>query len=312
MAYSETMKGTGSRASGNRSLAERPATWLAPLLLFIAIFYLYPLIDVVRLSFTNAGSVSEPYDYTLSSFSAVLTSPDFSAMLFVTAIFVVASVAGQLIAGLLIATLLIEGEKRQIPGASFVRSVVLIGWVLPGVVIGIVWKLLLDETGSGILASVATAFGWTNVTFLSAAGPALFWVIVANVWRGTAFSMLMQYSGMKTIPSELYEAARVDGAGFWQQFRYITLPSLKRVTMINLILISIATLNTFDMIVPLTGGGPGRATEVIALYIYNVVFVEFSLGRGAAVAVVLMLFGLALTLLYFRFFLARDDEEGAS
>ncbi len=312
MAYSETMKGTGSRASGSRNLAEKPATWLAPLLLFIAVFYLYPLIDVVRLSFTNAGSVSEPYDYTLSSFSAVLTSPDFAAMLWVTAIFVIASVAGQLIAGLLIATLLIEGEKRQIPGASFVRSVVLIGWVLPGVVIGIVWKLLLDETGSGILASVATAFGWTNVTFLSAAGPALFWVIVANVWRGTAFSMLMQYSGMKTIPPELYEAARVDGAGFWQQFRYITIPSLKRVTMINLILISIATLNTFDMIVPLTGGGPGRATEVIALYIYNVVFVEFSLGRGAAVAVVLMLFGLALTLLYFRFFLAREDEEGSS
>ncbi|WP_201402921.1 carbohydrate ABC transporter permease [Kaistia sp. 32K] len=293
-------------------MAEKPATWLAPLLLFIAVFYLYPLIDVIRLSFTNAGSVSQPYVYTLSSFSAVLTSPDFAAMLTVTVIFVIASVAGQLIAGLLIATLLIEGEKRRLPGASFVRSVVLIGWVLPGVVIGIVWKLLLDETGSGILASVATAFGWTNVTFLSAAGPALFWVIVANIWRGTAFSMLMQYSGMKTISPELYEAARVDGAGFWQQFRYITIPSLKRVTMINLILISIATLNTFDMIVPLTGGGPGRATEVIALYIYNVVFVEFSLGRGAAVAVILMLFGLALTLLYFRFFLAREDEEGAS
>lgn len=115
--------------------------------------------------------------------------------------------------------------------------------------------------------------------------------------------------GLPTRAPELYEAATVDGAGFWQQFRYITQPSLKRVTMINLILISIATLNTFDMIVPLTGGGPGRATEVIALYIYNVVFVEFSLGRGAAVAMILMLIGAALTLVYFRFFFSGEDEE---
>lgn len=158
------------------------------------------------------------------------------------------------------------------------------------------------------MGMVAGWFGLRDPTFLSAAGPALFWVVIANIWRGTAFSMLMQYSGMRTIAPELYEAATVDGAGFLRQFVHITLPSLRRVAMINLILITIATLNTFDMIVPLTAGGPGRATEVIAMFIYSTVFVEFSFARGAAVAVLLMLFGIALTLLYFRIFLAGDEE----
>ena len=283
--------------------------WLSPLLLFIAAFYLYPLVDVVRLSLTDSGNAAAAYRYTTQSYAEVLGSPDFLAMLQVTAIFVGASVLGQWLCGLIIATVLIEGENHRLPGAAFVRSVVLIGWVLPGVVIGIIWKLILEESGSGFISSLLAAIGFPNVPLLSASGPALFWVIVANIWRGTAFSMLMQYSGMKTIPAELYEAATMDGAGFWQQFFHITLPSLRRITMINIVLITIATLNTFDMIVPLTGGGPGRATEVVALYIYNVVFGEFSLGRGAAVAVILMLIGAALTLLYFRLFFVESERE---
>ena len=302
----------GSRVSGGPFGEERPLPWLTPLILFVAAFYLYPLIDVIRLSFTDAGSPSDAYNYTTDSFATVLGSPDFLSMLQVTAIFVGASVIGQWLVGLAIATVLVEGEKRQLPGAAFIRSVVLVGWVLPGVVIGIIWKLILDESGSGFITSVIGLFGFKNIPLLSAPTPALFWVIVANVWRGTAFSMLMQYSGMKTIPGELYEAATVDGAGFWQQFFYVTLPSLRRVTMINIVLITIATLNTFDMIVPLTGGGPGRATEVVALYIYDIVFTQFSLGRGAAVAVILMLIGVALTLVYFRLFLQEDEEEASA
>lgn len=297
------------RAAPRQDAEGGPWPWLAPLLLFIALFYLYPLVEVIRLSFTNAGAATQSYEYSLASYGAILTSPDVRSMLVVTAIFVAFSVAGQLLVGLAVAALLIEGERLRLPGATFVRSVVLVGWVLPGVVIGIIWKLLLDETGSGILASTAAALGIRNVTFLSAAGPALFWVTLANIWRGTAFSMLMQYAGMKTIPRELYEAARIDGAGYWQQFRFITLPSLRRVVMINLILITLSTLNTFDMIMPLTGGGPGRATEVIALYIYSAVFVEFSLGRAAATAVLLMLIAIALMLVYFRFVVFDETAE---
>jgi multiple sugar transport system permease protein len=290
------------------ALENRPLPWLAPLLLLLGLFYLFPLIDVVRLSFTDMTLVGGTYGYSLASFTSLLTSVDFLEMARITAIFVAASVAGQLLLGLLIAALLLAGERRALPGAALVRSVVLIGWILPGVVVGIVWKLVLDESPSGILAYLLSLLDVRDPVFVSAAGPALFWVVIANVWRGTALSMILQYAGMKTIPPELYEAAMLDGAGPWQRFLYLTLPSLRRIILINLVLITIATLNSFDMIVSLTSGGPGRATEVVALFIYNAVFVQFSVGRGAAAAVLLALSGVALMVGYFRLFFADDGE----
>jgi multiple sugar transport system permease protein len=283
-----------------RPLEDRPILWLAPLFLLLGVLYLYPLLDVVRLSFTDTTDVIAPAHYSLESYRRVLGSPEFLGMMRVTAVFVGASIIGQLLLGLLIAALVIEGERRCLPGAAAVRAIVLVGWVLPGVVIGIIWKLLLDESGAGIMAYAANLIGVRNPVFVSAAGPALFWIIVANIWRGTAFSMVMQYAGMKTVPPELYEAATVDGAGTLQRFRYVTLPSLRDIMLINLVLITIATFNTFDMVLPLTGGGPGRATEVVALYIYHLVFAEFQFGRGAAVAVLLLAVGLAFSLAYAR------------
>jgi multiple sugar transport system permease protein len=287
-------------ATARRPIEDRPFFWLAPLFLLLAALYLYPLLDVTRLSLTNATDAIAPAQYTLASYVQVLGTPEFPAMVRTTSIFVAGSIAGQLVFGLLIAALVCEGERRGLPGAAIVRAIVLVGWVLPGVVIGIIWKLLLDESGAGLIAYAASLFGVSSPIFLSAPVPALVWVTIANIWRGTAFSMIMQYAGMKTVPPELYEAATVDGAGAVQKFCYITLPSLRSILLINLVLITIATLNTFDMVLPLTGGGPGRATEVIALYIYHLVFSEFQFGRGAAVAVVLMAIGFVLSAFYAR------------
>jgi multiple sugar transport system permease protein len=112
--------------------------------------------------------------------------------------------------------------------------------------------------------------------------------------------MSLQYAGLQSIPDELYEAAEVDGAGKLQSFFYITVPQLRPILMINIILITISTLNTFDMILPLTGGGPGQATEVLSLRTYNVIFQNYSLSGGAVLAVIMLLISLALTLLYRR------------
>jgi multiple sugar transport system permease protein len=125
-------------------------------------------------------------------------------------------------------------------------------------------------------------------------------IIIANVWRGTAFSMILQYAGLQSIPDEIYEAAEVDGASTLQSFWYITIPQLRPILMINIILITISTLNTFDMILPLTGGGPGQATEVLALHTYNVIFREYSLAGGAVLAVIMLFISLGLTLAYRR------------
>jgi multiple sugar transport system permease protein len=125
-------------------------------------------------------------------------------------------------------------------------------------------------------------------------------VIVAYVWRTTPFNILLYHAALQGIPRELYEAAEVDGANVLQSFWHITIPQLRPILMINIILITIQTLNTFDMILPLTGGGPGQATEVLSLRAYNVIFREFSLSEGAVLAVIMLAIAMVLTLAYRR------------
>jgi multiple sugar transport system permease protein len=149
--------------------------------------------------------------------------------------------------------------------------------------------------------------GLGSVPWLSTPSTALMSVVIANVWRGTAFSMILLYAGLQSVPEELYEAAEVDGARTLQSFWYITLPQLRPILMINIILITISTLNTFDMILPLTGGGPGQATEVLALRTYNVIFQNYSLAGGSVLAVVMLGIAMALTLIYQRLLRSGDS-----
>jgi multiple sugar transport system permease protein len=181
-----------------------------------------------------------------------------------------------------------------------VRVIVLASWIVPGVAAGIVWQLMFNEASYGFLNGILRAAALPPVAWLSDPDLAIWSAVLANVWRGTAFSMILLYAGLVGIPTSLYEAAEVDGANAFQQFRYITLPQLRPILLINTILISIFTLNTFDLILPLTGGGPGRATEVLALYAYNTVFRNLDLSNGAVLAVLLLAISIAFTFFYVR------------
>ncbi len=278
----------------------RPTLWLAPLLAIVTLFYLYPAFEVLRYSLTNASLLRPDYEYTLSTFAQVLGDPVLYKVIKTTAIFVIASIVLQLLLGLLIAVAVNRASKRRLPGRVFIRSLVLSAWVMPGVVIGIVWAIILNDADYGLANLLLGAVGLGTVPWLSTPTTALISVIIANVWRGTAFSMILQYAGLQSIPDELYEAAEVDGAGKLQSFFYITIPQLRPIMMINIILITISTLSTFDMILALTGGGPGQATEVLSLRTYNVIFQNYSLSEGAVLAVIMMLISLALTLAYRR------------
>jgi multiple sugar transport system permease protein len=278
----------------------RPTLWMAPLLAVVTLFYLYPAFEVLRFSITNASLLDPNYEYTLRTFTLVLTDPVLYTVIRITAIFVLASVVFQLALGLLIAVAANRARRRRLPGMVFMRSVILSAWVMPGVVIGIVWAILLNEASYGLANLVLSIVGIGGVAWLSNPNTALMSIIIANVWRGTAFSMILQYAGLQSIPDELYEAAEVDGANTLQTFWYITIPQLMPILMINIILITLQTLNTFDMILPLTGGGPGRATEVLSLRAYNVIFGQFSLAGGAVLAVIMLAISLVLTLFYRR------------
>jgi multiple sugar transport system permease protein len=134
-------------------------------------------------------------------------------------------------------------------------------------------------------------------------------VVAANVWRGCAFSMILLYAGLQRIPRELHEAADLEGVSAWQRLRWLLIPQLGPVMTLNLVVITIASFNTFDLIIPLTGGGPARSTEVISLFMYRLGFFNLEAGRAAAVAVVMLVVNLALAAVAGRLIM-RDAEDG--
>lgn len=287
---------------GSASIVKGPALWLLPLAIILLLVFVYPVIEVVRLSFTDSTLTEPSSAFTLKSFFRLIQEAGFVQMLVVTMIFVAASVIAQMVLGLAIALMIDRGTKLKMFGSILTRTAVLTAWAIPGVVIGIIWKMMFSETDSGILNYLLDLAGVQDtVHFLSDPQLALVSATIANVWRGTAFSMIMLYAALQTFPADIMEAAKIDRANAWQRLTLIVIPVLMPIILINLILITVQTFNTFDMIMALTGGGPGTSTEVIALSIHKSIFHEFALGRGAANAVVLLLINLIMTVVYFKY-----------
>lgn len=296
-----------SRARKRLRLAEHPYVWVTPLVILLLLTYVYPAVEVVRFSVTDATLLNPVYEYTLEGYEDLSSNTNLRGILWITFLFVFASVIFQLLLGLLVALALARGVKRNLPGVSVVRVIILASWIVPGVAAGIVWQLIFSEASYGFLNSILRDFGLKPVQWLSNPNMAVWSAVIANIWRGTAFSMILLYAGLLVIPQSLYEAAEVDGANAWRKFWYVTLPQLRPIMLINTILISIFTLNSFDMILALTGGGPGRATEVLALYAYNLVFRNFDLSNGSVIAVLLLAISVVFTVFYLRL-LPKENE----
>jgi multiple sugar transport system permease protein len=291
-----------------RRFAGAPLPWIMPVIVVIGIFYLYPVIDVFRLSFTNATLIGDNPVYTLSTISNTLRSPQLPDILWATVIFVGGSVIGQQILGLAVAVVVVRGEKRGLFGTTILRTTALIAWVVPGIAGGIIWQMLFSEAPYGALNSILRLMHLPVVAWLSDPAIAPWSALIANIWRGTAFSMVVMYAALKSIDPSLYEAADVDGATGSQQFFFITIPQLRAAMLVNMILITIMTLNTFDAIITLTGGGPGRATEVISLYVFNIVFRNYDLSGGSVLSVLMLIISLGLAFVYASF-LPKEEQQ---
>jgi multiple sugar transport system permease protein len=295
-----------TKKSKSKILANSPVPWILPLGIILALVFVYPIFEVIRLSFTNASLMENGYSYTFKSYSNLFTTPGFGKMLWVTTLFVFFSVTFQMIFGFFIALLIDQGTKRKLFGTVIARTAVLTAWAIPGVIIGVIWKLLYNESKAGILNNLLTVMGFKAIPFLSSPSIALISVIFSNVWRGTAFSMILIYAALQTFPNDVLEAAKIDGTNAWQRLFRVVVPIISPILLINLILISVQTFNTFDMVMALTGGGPGQSTDVIALNIYNTIFTGSNLGQGAANAVVLLCLNAVMTIVYF-WFMGRQE-----
>src|SRR5215203_2687330 len=162
----------------------RPTLWMAPLLAVVTLFYLYPAFEVLRFSITNASLQAPDYEYTRNTFVSVLSDSVLYKVLRITAIFVVASVVLQLLLGLMIAVAVNRARARRLPGMVFMRSVILSAWVMPGVVIGIVWAIIFNEASYGLANLLLAPVGLDGMAWLSDPNLALISIIIANVWRG--------------------------------------------------------------------------------------------------------------------------------
>jgi len=235
--------------------------------------------------------------FSLANYQRLVTDPGFHKAFANTAVYVSCVVAFHMSLGLGAALLL----NADIPGKWLFRVAAILPWTIPDVIGGIVWRFMFDTLPGFVngallrMALVDQPLEWLGHPKL-----AMFSLIVAEGWRGYPFIMLILLAGLQAIPQHLYEAAAVDGANRWHCFRYITLPSLKKMFMIALVLDVIWECRLFGMVYSMTGGGPGNATEVISIMTYRQYFEYYNNGYAAAIAVALALLMLAVSTPYLR------------
>ncbi|MBW6454912.1 MAG: sugar ABC transporter permease [Trueperaceae bacterium] len=237
----------------------------------------------------------------LQNYVTVFNSPQFWSSLRLTFIFVAGTMTMSFVLGMATSLLL----NRELRGFAVLRALVILPFIVSEVTVGITWRWLFAPD-LGVINAMLAVVSIDPVRWLSDPNWAMFSVILAETWRLTPFAILILLAGLQSVDKSFYEAARVDGANFWHTFRYITLPNIKPQMLITLIYLSFACVNQFGIIFSLTGGGPGRATEVVALYMYDAAFGNFQFSRGSTMAVLLFAVNVVLSLTYMR--VLRTDD----
>lgn len=269
-----------------------------PGIALLAIFVLGSFGWAICISFTDQTLLGEASLHTqfigLKNWGKLFTDPLFRNSLSFTFIFTMGSaVIGQSLLGLALATLL----QQKFLGKNILFVTVFIAWVIPEMVAAYMWNSLFSYQ-YGFLNSILQAMGFASRSWLF--DSPLISVIIANIWRGTAFSLMLMSAAIETIPRDYYEAAKMDGASNWQEFRWITLPLITFAIILNILLVIIQTIPVFTLVFALTGGGPSFKTELASIYIYRTSFRYLELASGCAASLFLTIICVLFTSLYFR------------
>lgn len=284
------------KAGARRSLVR--SVPLLPAIVLLAIFLLGPVISSFYGSLTDAsltGATAQSSSFVgFDNYAELFADPDFPKSVVLTLIFLIASaIVGQNVLGLGLAVLMRSSNKIV---RAMVGTFVVTAWVLPEIVAAFAAYAFFND--SGTINSVLTLIGIEGPNWLYAL-PMLS-VILANIWRGTAFSMLVYSAALQDVPTEITESAEVDGATGWQRLVYITLPVIRRSISTNLMLTTLQTLSVFTLIFVMTGGGPGTNSSTLPVLAYQEAFQFGKLGFGTAIATILLLVGAAFSFVYIR------------
>jgi multiple sugar transport system permease protein len=285
----------------NRRELLLPYLLIAPAIAVLLALSIYPLIYSITVSLqqeTASGVV-----WTLSHFKRLATDNFFRTAMAHTFVYAFAALTCEFLLGLGLALLL----NQQIRGRGLFRASLLVPMMLPTVVVGVVWRLMLNPN-FGAINGTLRQFGINTESLTWTASPRLAFVavIAVDVWQWTPFVFLVLLAGLQAIPQEPYEAALIDGSSRWQTFRHVTLPLLKPAILIVLLLRTMDLLRVFDQIFILTEGGPGFATEMISLYIYRTAFRFFDFGYAAAMSFVLLALTNIVSVVYLK--LLQSEE----
>jgi multiple sugar transport system permease protein len=266
-----------------------------PSLVLLVLLNLYPVIYAAYQSLRDGSLISAGDFVGLENYVDVLSDPEFWASARFTVIFTLVGVFGSWVVGLALAILL----KTKIPGRTLFRVLLLLPWVVPVVVSATAWNWLV-ATPQSPFPMLAQWLGLGNVLFLANPLLAQITVCVFKVWISFPFMMMMMAAALESVDNNVYEASRVDGASRWKTLTDITLPMISRSTYISWILMTIFCVNDFTTIFLLTGGGPVNATQSLVVLAYNTVFLNFETGPGVAVAFLMTLVLIIISVVLFR------------
>lgn len=273
--------------------------YLLPTFLLLFIVSFYPLLRTFQLSLAeyDLTYMKEPKFIGLNNYFILLKDENFITSLYATLIFTFTTVAVEMILGLIMALVLNENFL----GRGIIRTILILPWGVPAVVEAQMWKFIYNDR-YGAINDILYRLGIIHEykAWLAKPDTAMMALITAEAWATSIFVGLILLGGLQSIPEDLYEAAKVDGAGRMKRFIYITLPLLKYAFVVALTFRTIQAFFAFDAIYVMTGGGPGGSTRVLSIYAYDTYFKYLNFGYGSCIAVVHFILGFILALLYLR------------
>ncbi|MDF2958671.1 MAG: hypothetical protein K0S39_406 [Paenibacillus sp.] len=266
---------------------------VAPVLIIRLLTSLYPMVMTVVYSLLDYNLIHQTKEFVgLKNFKQMLSDYSLHTTLSFTFIFTTVSIVLHIVIGVALGMLL----NVQFRGKKFLRSIVLIPWALPVIVAGIAATWMFNKEYGMVNDLLFRFFGW-KLDWLVAPFSARLAVIMTDVWKSAPFFAILILSGLQSIEHEVYESARIDGAGKWKSFWYITIPHILRLIIVLTIFFSLWRLTTFELIYAMTQGGPGNATSLLSYIIYTETFKNLNLGYASSISVVLCLFMVVIAIL---------------
>lgn len=293
---------------GRRTARARAALsgygFLAPTMLLMGVLLFVPIVWSFFLSFTEFQGFRDPEWTGLDNYARLVSDPVFWQSLGNTVVFTALTVPIDMAAGVGLAVLL----NSVLPGRGIFRTIIVLPMVISGVASAMI-SIIIFYQSSGIITKTLQALGLPPIAWQSESLPAMLSLVLTAIWLRVGFNMIIYLAGLQNISPELYEAARIDGATRWQQFRFITLPLLGPSSFFLLIMNVIASFQVFDLVFIMTAGGPGFSTSVLVTYAYRNGFEISEQGYGAALGIVILLITLVFTYIQWRSSRTRDLVE---